>query len=76
MKEYKGNCVSNPFRNPETLSKVIDGADQITKRTFLKYCAVDDETLKAMREFPSDYEFYKYGNIYFYTWSAIEYFYI
>jgi len=75
MKRYIGNCVDNPFGHVELLSCVIDNAKEITKETFLTTCAVEKETQNQMKEFPSDYSYHKNGKIYFYVWSAIEYFY-
>ena len=75
MKRYIGNCVDNPFENVELLLSIIDNAKEIKKNTFLKACDVDKETQKQMRKFPRDYSYQKNGNVYFYVWSAIEYFY-
>ena len=75
MKQFIGDCTSNPLADVNVLSDVIDNAVEITKRTFLKYCDVNEELLKDMRRFPNDYTFYKNGSLYFYQWSAIEYFY-
>lgn len=75
MKRYIGNCINNPFGNVELLSCVIDNAKEITKETFLKTCDVDKETQKQMREFTWSYSYHKNGKIYFYVWSAIEFFY-
>jgi hypothetical protein len=74
-KEFQGTCVENPFRNIETLCDVVEKAIKITKRTFLQHCFIHCEILKNMKQFPNDYEFFKYKNIYFYRWSAIEHFY-
>jgi len=70
-----GSCGDNPFNSVEKLDLIVENAREITKRTFLKYCCVHPDYLSDMKKFPHDYEFFKYRNIYFYTWSAIEYFY-
>ena len=72
-KVFIGTCVDPPF-DLETQDEIIENAKEITKRTFFKYCEVDGETRRLMNDFPSDFEYYKYGDIYFFTWSAIEHF--
>ena len=74
-KNFIGTCVENPFERLEILIKVIDSAKEITKATFLKHCYIYSNILREMKQFPYDFSFYKYNNIYFYTWSAIEHFY-
>lgn len=60
MKELIGTCVGNPFDDMGILANVVDNyAKPITKRTFLKHCAVPKELLKDMARFPYDYEFYR-----------------
>jgi len=75
MKDFIGTCVENPFDRIEILTRVVDRATEITKHTFLKQCVVHLDTLADMRRFPNDYCFFKSKNVYFYEWSAIEYFY-
>ena len=75
MKEFIGTCVDNPFGRIETLEEVTENAKKISKQTFLKDAVVQPDILKEMRQYPADYEFYRYKNIVFYTWSAIEHFY-
>ena len=75
-KEFIGTCVENPFRRIETLTKIVENAREITKRTFLKYAIVHPDILANMRQFPDDYTFWKCKNVYYYEWSAIEYFYV
>jgi len=75
MKQFMGTCVENPFGRIETLVEVVENAREITKQTFARHCAIHPDILKQMHQFPNDYEFYKYHNTYFYTWSAIEHFY-
>ena len=75
MKEFIGTCVENPFGRIETLVEVTENAQEITKPTFLRKCCIHPDTLKEMRQYPNDYEFYRFKDIYFYTWSAIEHFY-
>jgi len=73
-KEYQGCCVDNPFGRIELLVETVENAIEITKQTFLRHCFVHPDILAQMRQFPNDYTFSKYKNIYFYTWSAIEHF--
>lgn len=75
MKQFIGDCITNPLGSVNVLSNVIEEARQIGKRAFLLHCDVPKEIKKDMRRFPADYEYYKNGSLYFYTWSAIEYFY-
>ena len=74
-KEFIGTCVENPFGRIETLVEVVDNAIEIIKQTFFRHCFVHPEIAAQIRQYPYDYEFYKYRNIYFYVWSAIEHFY-
>lgn len=74
-KEFRGTCVDNPFGRIETLVKVVENAIEITKQTFSRRCFIHPEITSEIRKYPRDYEFYKYKDIYFYTWSAIEHFY-
>lgn len=74
MKQFLCDCV-NPVWSTNKLSDIIDNAKKISKKEFLANCDIDEITLKQIKEFPHDLEFFKNGEIYFYTWSAIEYFY-
>ena len=74
-KEFQGTCVENPFGRIEALVKVVENATEIAKQTFLRRCFVPPEEKAKMKQYPNDFEFYKYKNIYFYCWSAIEHFY-
>ena len=74
-KQFIGTCVENPFKNVNQLINMIDNAREITKATFLKHCDVDIDILREMKRFPNDYMFCKNGQVYFFTWSAIEHFY-
>lgn len=75
MKTFIGDCINNPFNNKEELSIVIDEAQSISKKEFLKNCGIDDSVLSFIKEYPDDFQFYKNANVYFYTHSSIEYFY-
>ena len=75
MKPFQGTCVGNPFDDIDTLCQVVENADAIAKRTFLKHCDVDPDTKKEFTQWPRDYAFFKNKNVYFYTWSCIEHFY-
>jgi len=74
-KDFVGTCVENPYSQIETLCDIVENAVEITKQTFLKHCFVHPDILKAMRQYPNDYEFFRCANVYFYRWSAIECFY-
>ncbi len=78
-KQYIWSCVTNPFKTIDKLSCIIDNAKEITKETFFKNCdfiPIDYvENKKQFDLYPNDFSFYKYKTIYFYTHSAIEYFY-
>ncbi len=74
MKEYIGNCVSNPFDSVEILSTIIENGKKVSKKKFLGVCDIYYAIINSMKEYPQDYEFYKSGEIYFYVHSAIEYF--
>lgn len=74
-KQFMGTCVENPFNSISMLCEVVENAKEITKRTFFKHCFVHPETSQQMKQFPHDYSYSKYKNIYFFTWSRIEHFY-
>ena len=69
------SCVDNPFKDLITLSYVIDNGKEINKRNFLNKCDVSIKLKKDMKEYQNDYRYYNQDWIYFFTHSAIEYFY-
>ena len=77
-----GTCVENPFGDIGVLVGVAEKGRTISRKTFLKHCNVSPEELVLMREYPNSYEFCKSSVpfskqiVYFYTWSAIEHFYM
>ena len=73
-KQYWTNCVDWHLER-DTLEEILDNAKDITKQTFLKRVEVDADNKKLMRMYPDDYCYSKYKDVYFYTWSAIEFFY-
>jgi len=73
MKTFWCDCV-NPEMNLETLDRVIDEAEEITREEFFNEIA-DEGLEERVDEFPDNYTFWKYEDIYFFTWSAIEHFY-
>lgn len=75
IKEYLGSCVINPFNSTEELQIIVEDAKEITKQKFMENCSISKEIKGNMKMFPNDYIFYKYEDIYFFTHSAIEYFY-
>ena len=75
-KYYIGSCVNNPFKSTEKLMEIIDKAREITIKTFLRNVSVAPHNREGFKEYPNDYTFHKSGkDIYFFTHSAIEYFY-
>ena len=70
-----GTCVSNPFGDSETLDEVVEGAEPIERDDFFLMCAISDAQKSDMLRYPNDYKFMRYNEVYFYEWSAIEYFY-
>lgn len=75
MKICTGSCADNPFETTEKLDNVVEGAREITKGTFYKRCHVEELIKKDIEQHPHDYRFYKNKDVYFYEWSAIEFFY-
>ena len=76
MKDFIGTCVENPFGRIEELSRIIEKGKVISKTRFMGACAVHPDTLKDMKRFPHDYEYFQsLDRIYYYEWSAIEHFY-
>ena len=78
-RQFWASCV-NWNKNVDLLEEIIESGKKISKSTFLKNCEVEDPIVRqSMKNFPNDYIFYKgsgkYKNIYWYTWSMIEYFY-
>ena len=79
MKQYIGSCVDNPFKDAKyryNLLGILLHGREIVKRTFFKHCELDPELVEQMKHYPRDYCFYKFKNVYWFTNSAIEYFYI
>ena len=75
MKEFIGNCISNPFKDKAELEWIIDKARKITRSAFLKECPIDPRIEKEMYKRAADFEFYRYNDVYFYRHSRIEHFY-
>jgi len=80
-KTYRGDCIGNPFRNVNQLSKIIDNSNEISKQTFLKNVELNEFMLydypikQQMKKFPNDFTYYSYkGKIYFFTHSMVEHF--
>lgn len=83
-KTFIGTCVNNPFQSFNALETVINNAIEITKRTFLRNCETEfqsDYNINPldMEAFPNDFSYHRSRSngeyIYFFTHSAIEYFY-
>ena len=78
MKEYFWNCTNNPFPSIELFNSCIKKSKRITSKTFFENCIIPNEILYVrknyFKEFPNDFMYFKYKNIYFFTHSCIEYF--
>lgn len=74
-KEFIGTCVENPFERIELLAEIVENAKKIFKKKFFEHCFIHPDIIKAIKQFPNDYEFYQYKDIMFYEWSGIEHFY-
>jgi len=75
MKNFIGTCIHNPFESRKAFDRVVKGAGKCSKTQFLRECNVHSDIVKMIKAYPNDFEFYRYGNIYFYKWSGIEHFY-
>jgi len=75
MKDYIGNCINNPFDDVEILQTIIEEAREITEQDFFMNCEHCNTFRIDVKDYPDDYMFYRYEDIYFYTHSGIEYFY-
>ncbi len=76
MKEFWCNCV-NFDGDVNELSNMIDEGIEINANDFFNQCFVDDDIKQMFAEYPNDFMFYCSENddIYWFTHSAIEYFY-
>jgi hypothetical protein len=76
-KHFIGDCISNPFENDDALNNIVDSGIEIEKKEFMKACNVDKPNRFLFREFPHDYTFFRTPDksIYWFKWSAIEFFY-
>ena len=75
MKILIGTCINNPFSSVNKLCNVIDKGRPLSRKRFFEECDVEEETRSLMKEYPHDFRFYQYKDIFFYTWSSIEHFY-
>ena len=73
-KQYWTNCIDWHL-GTGTLIEITKNAKEITRETFFKRAEIDIDNKKLMRMYPHDYCYYKCKDIYFYEWSAIEFFY-
>lgn len=73
-KEFICSCV-NPIWETDKLIDIIDNAKKISKKEFFDNCDVNEDLISNIKEYPYDFEFYKNGEIMFFTHSAIESFY-
>jgi len=74
-KEFVGTCVDNPFKTASALQNIIIGAHCITRKSFLMNCNVPKDVKDLMLSYPHDFGYFRNGEVYYYTHSAIEYFY-
>jgi hypothetical protein len=80
MKEYIGCCVDAPYeelglKDCDEFCEWLDKKEDLDLIEFVNSCNLDKELLKSIILYPSSYEYYKIGEVYFYVNSAIEYFY-
>ena len=75
MKHFIGTCVDNPFHSVERLSHIIEKGRRISKRQFCEECDVEETWGSLMKLYPDDFQYFQYGNIMYFTHSAIENFY-
>lgn len=73
-KQFYATCVDYP--NPNELIKIVEKGKSISRRRFLRECAVSPKLVREMKRFPHDYSFYrsksKKKEIYYFEWSMIE----
>lgn len=76
QKKYIGSDDhNNPFKSLDELCIIIDEAEEITKAQFLAICKVTHKLARNMKQYPNDYTYHRNREIYFYTHSAMQYFY-
>ena len=73
-KQFIGDCIRNPFGDVNLLMDIVQDANEISMKTFLKNCNVSERVKQNIRRWPWDYSFHswKKGRIYFFRHSAIE----
>ncbi len=87
MKTLLCDCVNPDFErlgvnDVNGFTELIDEAEEITKEDFLSVCAIQGFDLfgefigESFDKYPQSFSFHKNGDIYFFTNSMIEYFYI
>ena len=73
---FIGTCVCNPFETLEELQEIIDSAVEINCKTFHLNIEIEEtDLLRNMVIYSDDFIYYRYGEYYFFTHSAIEHFY-
>ena len=79
MKSFICSCV-NPdlkelgVKNINEFTEFIDNAESINKKEFLNNCYVEDSLKLDFKTFPNDFDFFRNGEIIFFTNSMIEHF--
>ncbi len=81
MKQFLCDCTNPDYeelnlKDVNEFSDFIAEAKEISKNKFLDECQVDTETKLMMFKFPHDFGFYKNGDVYFFTHSCIEHFFL
>ena len=79
MKEYICSCVNPDFDALHVIdinefSDFIANAKSLSKKRFMQECNLSEEEVMDMKKYPYDFDFFRNGNIYFYTHSRIEHF--
>ena len=71
MKSYIGNCVNPPY-DMGFLVEIIENAEDIKKKDFKNACYIPEEMNEMIDDNYTSFHWYR--RIYFFTHSAIEYF--
>ena len=79
MKTFFCDCTNPDYEtlgisDANEFSDLIDEAKEITKEEFLENCEIPEETKELLKRFPDDFDFFRNGDIYFFTHSWIEHF--
>lgn len=80
MKQFFCDCTSPDYeelgvKDVNEFSDLINNSNNVTRKEFLDYCEIEGELRCSMFEYPQDYDYFRNGEIYFFTHSRIEHFY-